>query len=121
MVSPTRLSYVTLDVFTQTSYAGNPLAIVKVPSNQSLTQEQKQLIAREFNFSETVILHENEAASYEHTIDIFMTNAEIPFAGHPTIGAAAFSQNCNYRRMTAHRVEPSLPKLGRFLINMMLS
>ncbi len=92
MAPPIRLRYVTLDVFTTKRYAGNPLAIVKVPSNQPLTQEQKQLIAREFNFSETVILHETDdpVYEYEHKIDIFMTNAEIQFAGHPTIGAACF-------------------------------
>ena len=54
----TQLSFVTLDVFTQTRYTGNPLAIVKVPQAITLSQTQKQRIAREFNLSETVFLHE---------------------------------------------------------------
>ncbi|KAJ6078399.1 hypothetical protein N7467_008152 [Penicillium canescens] len=86
-----RLSYVTVDVFTQQRYAGNPLAIVKVPRQYILTQGQKQNIAREFNLSETVILHEQENSNnngIKCPIDIFMTDRELPFAGHPTVGTA---------------------------------
>jgi PhzF family phenazine biosynthesis protein len=84
------LPFVTLDVFTTDRYAGNPLAIVRVPPGQHLTQEQKQIIAREFNYSETVILHESEGDNVEHRIDIFMTDAELPFAGHPSVGTACY-------------------------------
>ncbi|OBS23583.1 hypothetical protein FPOA_04133 [Fusarium poae] len=89
------LPFVTLDVFTKTRYRGNPLAVVTIPAdsnNLKPTQEQKQTIAREFNLSETVFIHEAspEAGSdvTRRVIDIFTTDAEIPFAGHPTIGAA---------------------------------
>ena len=82
-----RLDFVTFDVFTQTPFKGNPLAIVKVPVGFSISKSQKQSIAREFNFSETVFLHQGEhAASGERKIDIFTTTEELPFAGHPTIG-----------------------------------
>lgn len=83
-----RLSFITLDVFTKTRYAGNPLAIVLVPSehHQTLTQSQKQSIAAEFNLSETVFMH--HVSESPVIIDIFTSIAEIPFAGHPTIGSA---------------------------------
>ncbi|KAL9094389.1 MAG: hypothetical protein Q9165_003239 [Trypethelium subeluteriae] len=87
------LDYVTLDVFTQTRFAGNPLAVVKVPKSLSVTQEQKQRIAREFNYSETTFIHERaEEGTQNHwTIDIFTKDREIPFAGHPTIGTACYA------------------------------
>ncbi|KAL8793626.1 MAG: hypothetical protein Q9195_003778 [Heterodermia aff. obscurata] len=87
MLSKERLDFVTFDVFTQTPFKGNPLAIVKVPLGFLLSKSQKQAIAREFNFSETVFLHQGEReASRERKIDIFTTTEELPFAGHPTIG-----------------------------------
>ncbi|KAJ5625971.1 hypothetical protein N7510_002280 [Penicillium lagena] len=99
--SPRKLAYLTFDVFTTTRFKGNPLAIVKVPASVTLTQEDKQKIAREFNYSETVILQDNdqELASVgdaadvklpEWKIGIFLTTAEIPFAGHPTIGTTCY-------------------------------
>jgi PhzF family phenazine biosynthesis protein len=89
-----QLSFTTLDVFTSTRYAGNPVAIVHVPASlsESLTQSQKQAISAEFNLSETVFLHlpETGTAPTERKIDIFTSAAEIPFAGHPTIGTAHY-------------------------------
>ncbi|KAF1983589.1 Diaminopimelate epimerase-like protein [Aulographum hederae CBS 113979] len=89
------LPFTTLDVFTTTKYLGNPLAIVHLPTSSSstLTQPQKQSIAREFNLSETVFLHPQSPAQKESRIwqiDIFTTFQEVPFAGHPTIGAACY-------------------------------
>jgi len=52
-------------------------------------QSQKQTIAKEFNYSKTVFLHERqEDQGYEWTVDIYTTDQELPFAGHPTIGTA---------------------------------
>lgn len=86
------LDFLTLDVFTTTPFVGNPLAVVLVPAAQSaaLTQERKQLIAREFNLSETAFLHEpaDGPSSTERRVDIFTVEEELPFAGHPTIGSA---------------------------------
>ena len=67
---------------------GNPLAIVRVPKDLKnvLSQTQKQTIAREFNLSETVFMHEGNPDG-PINIDIFTTDAELPFAGHPTIGS----------------------------------
>jgi PhzF family phenazine biosynthesis protein len=98
------LPFVTLDVFTETRYRGNPLAVVTIPADSNRpkpTQEQKQTIAREFNLSETVFIHDvNPDVDSDVTrrvIDIFTTGTEIPFAGHPTIGAATtlISQGVN--------------------------
>ena len=88
---PRHLDFVTLDVFTADPFSGNQLAIVFLPANSSepLSQGQKQQIAREFNFSETVFLHPaSNASPTKRTIDIFLTDKELPFAGHPVVGAA---------------------------------
>jgi PhzF family phenazine biosynthesis protein len=88
------LAFTTLDVFTKTRYEGNPVAVVQVPatSKTHLTQAQKQAIAVEFSLSEIVFMHLPPAGSTfnEIIIDIFTSKAEVPFAGHPTIGAAAY-------------------------------
>ncbi|RMZ87291.1 hypothetical protein DV736_g5484, partial [Chaetothyriales sp. CBS 134916] len=86
------IQFITTDVFTQTPYLGNPLAIVRLPASIKLNQAQKQAIAREFNLSETVILHESEEAfrKSEWRIDVFITTAEIPLAGHPLIGTSCY-------------------------------
>ena len=94
MPSP-HLQYDIVDVFTTEKYAGNPLAVVQVPSSlrQSLTQNVKQKIAREFNLSETVFLHDSEAEQEEtvttkRDVEIFTPIEELPLAGHPVIGTA---------------------------------
>jgi PhzF family phenazine biosynthesis protein len=90
-----KLTYVTLDVFTSTPYYGNPVAIVNIPAQHApaLTSEKLQLIAREFNFSETVFLHEqsaDDAKDGDVKIQINTPWAEIPFAGHPTVGTTNY-------------------------------
>ncbi|KAF8622320.1 hypothetical protein AX15_007129 [Amanita polypyramis BW_CC] len=82
-----QLKFYVLDVFTTTPYQGNPLAIVHLPPGHDLEQAQKLNIAREFNLSETVFLHENEEGNVTTRTDIFTTTQELPFAGHPTIGS----------------------------------
>jgi PhzF family phenazine biosynthesis protein len=71
------------------------LAVVRVPASASaaLSQEKKQSIAREFNYSETVFIHLPSASSTTSkdatiTVDIFTTDQELPFAGHPTVGSS---------------------------------
>lgn len=82
-----RLQYATFDVFTQTPFKGNPLAIVKIPQGFALSKTEKQTIAREFNYSETVFLHDGEhGSSPMRKIEIFTITEELPFAGHPVIG-----------------------------------
>lgn len=91
LLSKMKIPFQTFDVFTDTRYAGNPLAIVFLNSvSTTLSQTQKQAIAREFNLSETVFLHESSPDATTMTVDIFTSVAEIPFAGHPTIGTAFY-------------------------------
>jgi PhzF family phenazine biosynthesis protein len=92
-----RLPYTVLDVFTQTPWSqGNPLAVVLLSKEnaEQISQDQKQLIAREFNFSETTFLHgdNSKSGTADKTLrfDIFTKTLEVPFAGHPTIGTATF-------------------------------
>src|SRR5260221_11245660 len=81
-----QLEFVTVDVFTQHRFGGNPLAVVL--NGDGLTTAQMQSIAGEFNLSETTfVLPPNEP---EHTakVRIFTPTAELPFAGHPNVGTA---------------------------------
>ena len=85
----TSLSFVTVDVFTTTSFKGNQLAVVELPAGYEPKQELKQAIAREFNFSETVFVHPTPASLEDgRRISIYTLRGELPFAGHPVIGAA---------------------------------
>jgi trans-2,3-dihydro-3-hydroxyanthranilate isomerase len=81
-----QLDFHTLDVFTDCRYGGNPLVVVL--GADGLSEAQMQAIAREFNLSETVFVL--KAASPAHTarLRIFTPSRELPFAGHPSIGAA---------------------------------
>lgn len=81
-----RLSYVLLDVFTDHRFSGNPLAVVL--DADALADDEMQKIAREFNLSETVFLRAPRDAANSARARIFTPQRELPFAGHPTIGAA---------------------------------
>src|SRR5207244_12205101 len=76
----------TADVFTDHIHGGNPLAVV--PRAGGLSDEQMQSIAREFNYSETVFVFPPEESSNTRRVRIFTPGAELPFAGHPTVGCA---------------------------------
>jgi trans-2,3-dihydro-3-hydroxyanthranilate isomerase len=78
--------FVTLDVFTDTALAGNPLAVVL--DAEGLDTAGMQAIAAEFNLSETVFVLPPEASRHRARLRIFTPVAELPFAGHPTLGTA---------------------------------
>jgi len=78
--------FVTLDVFTDRMFGGNPLAVL--PDARGLKTEQMQAIAREFNYSETTFVLPPEDANNTRKVRIFTPMAEIPFAGHPNVGTA---------------------------------
>jgi len=78
--------FVTLDVFTDRMFGGNPLAVL--PDAQGLKTEQMQAIAREFNYSETTFVLPPENEDNTRRVRIFTPLAEIPFAGHPNVGTA---------------------------------
>ncbi len=75
-----------VDVFTETPYEGNPLAVVLTPDD--LPTATMQRIANEFNLAETVFVRKTTNAATPLRLRIFTPLAEMPFAGHPTIGAA---------------------------------
>ena len=81
-----RYLFYTVDVFTDSIFGGNQLAVF--PRSQGLNSQQMQSIAKEFNFSETVFVFEDTGADIDKNLRIFTPNREIPFAGHPTIGTA---------------------------------
>lgn len=76
----------TLDVFTETRFAGNPLAVVL--GADALSAGQMQGIAREFNLSETVFVTAAENPAHSARLRIFTPASELQFAGHPTVGTA---------------------------------
>lgn len=78
--------FYTCDVFTDTVFGGNPLAVV-FDSGGTLDGETMQKIALEFNLSETVFVGPS-SADLEFPLRIFTPAKELPFAGHPTIGTA---------------------------------
>jgi trans-2,3-dihydro-3-hydroxyanthranilate isomerase len=80
------LRFVTCDVFTDQVFAGNPLAIVE--DADGLSDAAMQIIAREFNLSETIFVRRPVDPAHTANVRIFFPTAEIPFAGHPTIGCA---------------------------------
>src|SRR5205085_12540917 len=81
-----RRRFVTLDVFTERRFAGNPLAVVLDAEN--LETDAMQAVAREFNHPETVFVFAPADPAHRARLRIFTPARELPFAGHPTVGTA---------------------------------
>jgi PhzF family phenazine biosynthesis protein len=81
-----RARYVTADVFTDKAFGGNPLAVF--PDATQIPEAHLLSIAREFNYSETTFVFPPSDARHARRFRIFTPAGEIPFAGHPTLGAA---------------------------------
>jgi len=85
-----RLEFEVVDVFTDQPFAGNPLAVVL--GAEDLSAEQMQALAREFHLSETCFplapTAEEAARGVDYRLRIFTPTTELPFAGHPSVGAA---------------------------------
>jgi trans-2,3-dihydro-3-hydroxyanthranilate isomerase len=80
-----KYQYYICDVFTETRFGGNQLAVL--PKAEGLTPDQMQQIAREFNFSESTFVFP-ATAGHTRRVRIFTPASEIPFAGHPNVGTA---------------------------------
>lgn len=76
----------TFDVFTDTKFVGNPLAVVM--DARGLSDEDMASITREFNLSETTFILPPENPAHTARVRIFTIGYEMPFAGHPTVGTA---------------------------------
>ncbi|MFC3504181.1 PhzF family phenazine biosynthesis protein [Micromonospora krabiensis] len=80
------LAYEIVDVFTDRPFAGNPLAVVF--GAEALATDQMQALALEFNLSETVFVLPPTQVGATYRARIFTPVTELPFAGHPSVGAA---------------------------------
>ena len=80
-----RLDYLHLDVFTDRQFEGNQLAVYW--DGRGLDAATMQRIAREMNFSETTFILPRERDDTDVRMRIFTPGAELPMAGHPTIGS----------------------------------
>jgi trans-2,3-dihydro-3-hydroxyanthranilate isomerase len=81
-----RYKFYILDVFSPTPFGGNQLAVL--PQAVGISSEGMQAIAREFNFAETTFVLPPSDSTHSCRVRIFTPKAEVPFAGHPTIGTA---------------------------------
>ena len=87
-----KLTFYIVDVFAESKYAGNQLAVFR--GSAGLSQAEMQAIAKEMNYSETTFIVSDEPCSGEGAtaggwdVRIFTPEEEIPFAGHPTLGTA---------------------------------
>src|SRR5690606_30571261 len=96
-----KLPYYILDVFTRDRLSGNPLAVVL--KADGLSGARMQSIAGEFNLSETVFVLAPKNERHTNALRIFTPTAELPFAGHPTVGSAVLLGLQS--RMSAVRLE----------------
>jgi trans-2,3-dihydro-3-hydroxyanthranilate isomerase len=76
--------FVTVDVFTDQRFGGNPLAVF--PDARGLSDAEMQLLAAEFNLSETTFVLPPDDPAHTARVRIFNRTAEMPFAGHPNVG-----------------------------------
>jgi PhzF family phenazine biosynthesis protein len=80
------LPFKQVDVFTSVRFKGNPVAVIL--EGDGLTSDQMQQIAHWTNLSETTFVLAPTAPGADYHLRIFTPGAELPFAGHPTIGTA---------------------------------
>lgn len=100
-----QLRFVTVDVFTNRQFGGNPLAVVL--NAEGLTPAQMQAVAAEFNLAETTFVLPPKDAAHTAQVRIFTPRAEMPFAGHPNVGTAyvlAHEGNVYGRQLDGRRI-----------------
>jgi PhzF family phenazine biosynthesis protein len=112
--------FLQVDVFTDTPYFGNPVAVVL--GADGLSDEQMQLFARWTNLSETTFVLAPRASGADYLVRIFTPTGELPFAGHPTLGTChawleaggrpadpdAIVQECGAGLITVRRTDAGL-------------
>ncbi|MBN1814459.1 MAG: PhzF family phenazine biosynthesis protein, partial [Anaerolineae bacterium] len=81
-----RLTFYIVDVFAERKYSGNQLAVFRKAAG--LSTDEMQAIAREMHFSETTFVLSDQPRDGGYDVRIFTPQAELPFAGHPTLGTA---------------------------------
>ncbi len=81
-----QVSYTLLDVFTNTRFGGNQLAVFS--DSGDLSTEMMQQIANELNLSESAFVQPATVAEADYRVRFFTPKIELPMAGHPTVGTA---------------------------------
>ena len=81
-----KFRYLTADVFTDTAFGGNQLAVF--PDARGIPEHRLMDVTREFNYSETSFVYPPDDPAHTRRVRIFTPGAEVPFAGHPTVGTA---------------------------------
>ncbi len=76
--------FIQVDVFTDTPFGGNPLAVF--PEAEGLSTKEMQQLALEMNLSETTFVLPSQTPEADFRVRIFTPAAELPFAGHPVVG-----------------------------------
>ncbi|MEG4817154.1 PhzF family phenazine biosynthesis protein [Microcoleus sp. K5-D4] len=82
------MNFYIVDVFAESKYAGNQLAVFCGAGVAELSEAQMLLIAREINYSETTFIRSPDPRDGGYDVRIFTPKKELPFAGHPTLGTA---------------------------------
>ncbi len=85
-----RLTFYIVDVFAETKYTGNQLAVFT--DIGTLSAQEMQQIAKEINYSETTFIVSESIKNGGYDVRIFTPKEELPFAGHPTLGTAYILQ-----------------------------
>jgi trans-2,3-dihydro-3-hydroxyanthranilate isomerase len=95
----TTIHFHIVDVFAEEKYAGNQLAVVREAGG--LSGDQMQKLARQMHFSETTFILSDAERDGGYDVRIFTPAAEVPFAGHPTLGTAYVIRHEVIRRPVA--------------------
>jgi trans-2,3-dihydro-3-hydroxyanthranilate isomerase len=86
------MNFYIVDVFAESKYAGNQLAVFCGAGVAELDDREMLQIAREINYSETTFIRSNQPQNGGYNVRIFTPKKELPFAGHPTLGTAFILQ-----------------------------
>ncbi|MDY7007689.1 MAG: PhzF family phenazine biosynthesis protein [Cyanobacteriota bacterium] len=102
------MKFYIVDVFAETKYAGNQLAVFTGSEVENLSDNEMLQIAREMNYSETTFILSSTQRNNGYDVRIFTPTKELPFAGHPTLGTAYIIQ----REIIKNSVEQVILNLG---------
>lgn len=102
------MKFYIVDVFAETKYAGNQLAVFTGSEVENLSDNEMLQIAREMNYSETTFILSSTQRNNGYDVRIFTPTKELPFAGHPTLGTAYIIQ----REIIKNSVEKVILNLG---------
>lgn len=102
------MKFYIVDVFAETKYAGNQLAVFTGSEVENISDNEMLQIAREMNYSETTFILSSTQRNNGYDVRIFTPTQELPFAGHPTLGTAYIIQ----REIIKISVEQVILNLG---------